>query len=117
MQRMSVGRRDAVAILYDRYHRLVFNVAVRIVRDRGEAEDVVQIVFLDFFRAMANFDSGKSILKVWILQYAYHRALTESGILFPITSILAVRLSPLSKARHSTDQSVLHRVGPKCYTR
>jgi RNA polymerase sigma-70 factor (ECF subfamily) len=75
MQRVAVGRRDALAILYDRYHRLVFNVAVRIVRDRGEAEDVVQIVFLDIFRAVANFDSGKGILKVWILQYAYHRAL------------------------------------------
>jgi RNA polymerase sigma-70 factor (ECF subfamily) len=45
------------------------------VRDPGEAEEVVQTVFLDIFRAMANFDSRKGILKVWILQYAYHRAL------------------------------------------
>jgi integrase len=40
---------------------LVFDVAVRIVRDPAEAEDVVQNVFLDVFRAMANFDSRKGI--------------------------------------------------------
>jgi DNA-directed RNA polymerase specialized sigma24 family protein len=69
------GSQDAMVVLFDRYHQLVFDVALRIVRDPGEAEDVVQTVFLDVFRAMANFDSRKGILKVWLLQYAYHRAL------------------------------------------
>jgi RNA polymerase sigma-70 factor (ECF subfamily) len=75
MQCATAGRHDALTVLFDRYHRLVFDVALRIVRDPGEAEDVVQRVFLDVFRAMANFDSRKGILKVWLLQYAYHRAL------------------------------------------
>lgn len=66
MQHATSGRHDALAILFDRYHRLVFDVALRIVRDPGEAEDVVQNVFLDVFRAMANFDSRKGILKVWV---------------------------------------------------
>jgi len=48
---------------------------VRIVRDPAEAEDVVQNVFLDVFRGCdGEFRSRKGILKVWILQYAYHRA-------------------------------------------
>jgi RNA polymerase sigma-70 factor (ECF subfamily) len=75
MQHATTGHSDAMAVLFDRYHLLVFDVALRIVRDPGEAEDVVQNVFLDVFRAMANFDSRKGILKVWLLQYAYHRAL------------------------------------------
>jgi len=75
MRQASVGRHEAITILFDRYHLLVYDVAVRIVRDPAEAEDVVQNVFLDVFRAMANFDARKGILKVWILQYAYHRAL------------------------------------------
>ena len=74
-RQITEGCQDAMALLFDRYHRLVFDVALRIVRDPGEAEDVVQNVFLDVFRAMANFDSRKGILKVWLLQYAYHRAL------------------------------------------
>jgi RNA polymerase sigma-70 factor (ECF subfamily) len=72
---VAFGRQDALTVLFDRYHRLVFSVAVRIVRDPGEAEEVVQTVFLDVFRAAANFDPMKGMLRVWILQYAYHRAL------------------------------------------
>jgi RNA polymerase sigma-70 factor (ECF subfamily) len=69
------GDQDALTTLFKRYQYLVFEVAHRIVRDPGEAEDVAQNVFLDIYRARANFDPQKGILKVWILQYAYHRAL------------------------------------------
>jgi RNA polymerase sigma-70 factor, ECF subfamily len=75
MQYVGEGCQNALTILFERYHRLVFDIALRIVRDPGEAEDVVQTVFLDVFRAVANFDPKKGILKVWLLQYAYHRAL------------------------------------------
>src|SRR5579863_2022869 len=75
IESIVAGRQDALAVLFDRYHRLVFDVAFRIVRDPGEAEEVVQTVFLDIYRAVANFDPAKGIPKVWILQYAYHRAL------------------------------------------
>jgi RNA polymerase sigma-70 factor, ECF subfamily len=75
IQHVVSGQQDALAVLFDRYHCLVFDVAFRIVRDAGEAEEVVQTVFLDIYRAVANFDSSKGIPKVWILQYAYHRAL------------------------------------------
>jgi RNA polymerase sigma-70 factor (ECF subfamily) len=75
MPLVASGRQDALTVVFDRYHRLVYSVAVRIVRDSGEAEEVVQTVFLDVFRAAANFDPLKGMLKVWILQYAYHRAL------------------------------------------
>src|SRR6266849_1354394 len=69
------GSNEALTVLFDRYHRLVFHVALRIVRDPGEAEDVVQTVFLSIFRAVANFDRRKGPVRVWLLQYAYHRAL------------------------------------------
>lgn len=75
MRLATAGHHGAVTVLFDRYHLLVYDVAVRIVRDPAEAEDVVQNVFLDVYRAMGNFDPRKGILKVWILQYAYHRAL------------------------------------------
>jgi RNA polymerase sigma-70 factor, ECF subfamily len=71
------GDQDALTVLFDRYHKLIFSVAVRIVNDAGEAEDIVQTVFLDFFKSVANFDPQKGILKVWLLQYAYHRALNR----------------------------------------
>lgn len=77
MASLNSGCHDALAVLFARYHRLVFSIALRILRDAGEAEDVTQNVFLDIFRAMAQFDPAKGTTKTWILQYAYHRAINR----------------------------------------
>lgn len=77
MARLQGGCNDALAILFDRYHRLVLSVALKIVRDAGEAEDIMQSVFLEIFRSVAQFDPAKGTTKVWILQYAYHRAINR----------------------------------------
>jgi RNA polymerase sigma-70 factor, ECF subfamily len=74
MAHLLSGCNDALAVLFDRYHRLVLSIALRIVRDPGEAEDVTQNVFLEILRSVAQFDPAKGTTKVWILQYAYHRA-------------------------------------------
>lgn len=75
--RLIAGEHSALAVLFDRYHRLVFSVAVGILRDQGEAEEVVQTVFLNVFESAINFDSRKGTFKQWLLQYAYHRALNR----------------------------------------
>ena len=77
MAHLKAGHNDALAILFDRYHRLVLSIALKIVRDPGEAEDVMQSVFLEIFRSVAQFDPAKGTTKVWILQYAYHRAINR----------------------------------------
>ena len=74
---LQVGQNDALATLFDRYHRLVYSVAMKIVRDAGEAEDVMQNVFFEIFRSVAQFDPSKGTCKVWLLQYAYHRAINR----------------------------------------
>jgi RNA polymerase sigma-70 factor, ECF subfamily len=71
------GQNDALAVLFDRYQKLVLSIALRIVRDPGEAEDVAQTVFLDIYRAVAQFDPRKGSTKVWLMQYAYHRAINR----------------------------------------
>jgi RNA polymerase sigma-70 factor (ECF subfamily) len=74
MLRLQLGHHDALAVLFDRYHRLVMTIALRILRDAGEAEDLMQAVFLEVFRSSAQFDPSKGTTKVWLLQYAYHRS-------------------------------------------
>jgi RNA polymerase sigma-70 factor, ECF subfamily len=74
MVELQAGVNDALAVLFERYERLVFSIALKIVRDRGEAEDVTQNVFLEIYRSVAQFDPAKGSLKIWLLQYAYHRA-------------------------------------------
>jgi RNA polymerase sigma-70 factor (ECF subfamily) len=77
MAHLQQGHSDALGVLFDRYHRVVLAVASKIVRDASEAEDVMQGVFLEIYRAAAQFDGSKGGTKAWILQYAYHRALNR----------------------------------------
>ena len=53
---------------------LSFDVARRILRDRGEAEDLMQDVFIELYRKADLYDPSKGSVKVWLLQYAYHRS-------------------------------------------
>jgi len=77
MAHLQAGHGDALAVLFDRYHRLVLSIALKIVRDPGEAEDVTQNVFLEIFRSVAQFDPAKGTTKTWLLQYAYHRSINR----------------------------------------
>jgi RNA polymerase sigma-70 factor, ECF subfamily len=81
MVQLQDGVNDALAVLFERYHRLVFSIALKIIRDRGEAEDVMQNVFLEIYRSVAQFDPAKGSTKVWLLQYAYHRAFNRKQYL------------------------------------
>src|SRR5260370_39265139 len=76
-QELVVGNHEALAIVVDVYQRLVFSIAFRIVHDKGEAEDLVQIVFLEIFRKVKLFDQSKGTFKVWLLRYAYTRSMNR----------------------------------------
>ena len=77
MEQLRQGHPDALPILFDRFYRLVLKIALRILRDSGEAEDLMQDVFFEIFNKAAQFDSAKGSTKTWILQYAYHRSLNR----------------------------------------
>jgi RNA polymerase sigma-70 factor (ECF subfamily) len=72
---VCIGDRKALAALFERYARLTRSVAVRILRDTAEAEDLVQDLFLYIQQKCGIFDSSKSTARSWIVQMAYHRAL------------------------------------------
>jgi len=103
---LQKGQHDALAVLFDRYQKLVLSIALKIVRDPGEAEDVTQIVFLDIYRAVAQFDPSKGNTKVWLMQYAYHRAMNRrqhlQGREFYKNTELEVEPKTRSGASHST---------------
>jgi RNA polymerase sigma-70 factor (ECF subfamily) len=70
---------EALDILFDRYSRLALRVAQGVVRDSGEAEDVVQDAFFHLYRKSMLFDGSKGTVKNWILQIALHRALDRKA--------------------------------------
>jgi RNA polymerase sigma-70 factor (ECF subfamily) len=75
MAALRMGCNDALAVLFERHCALVFRIARAILHDDGEAEETVQRVFLDIFRAVNQFNPDRGTFKTWLLQYAYHRSI------------------------------------------
>jgi len=70
-------RRDpnALAELYDRYGRVTFSLIIRIVRDAGTAEDLVQETFLRVWNRVHGFDAQRGSIGPWLLAVARNRAI------------------------------------------
>jgi RNA polymerase sigma-70 factor (ECF subfamily) len=72
---------DAVGALFDRYARLFLGIAFRILRDRGEAEDMVQEIFLRLCQKSNSFDPMKGSARTWMVQFAYRRSFDRRSYL------------------------------------
>src|SRR5262245_29518955 len=66
-----------VATLYDRYGRLVFSMALRIVQDHGAAEEITQDVFVRCWRSIDRYHPQQGSLAAWLLTITHHRAIDE----------------------------------------
>ncbi len=71
----------ALSLLLDRYSRLVLSVALHILHDYGEAEEIVQEVFFHVFQKANLFNPSRGTAKAWILQIAFHRTLDRKSYL------------------------------------
>ena len=72
---MTAGDPRALQALYDRTHRLVFTLALRITCDRQTAEEVTVDVFHDVWRRAAAYDANGGSVVGWIMNQARSRAI------------------------------------------
>ena len=77
LAQISAGDQEALAILFRRYARLVWSVAERIVRNKAEADDLLQDVFLLLQRRASVFDSSRGTARSLIVHMTYQRALSR----------------------------------------
>jgi RNA polymerase sigma factor (sigma-70 family) len=68
------GDREAFARLYDMYGPTAYALALRVVRDRELAADVVQEAFLAVWNRASSFDSSRGRPSNWILTLTHHKA-------------------------------------------
>ncbi len=71
----------ALTELFRRYSRLAFGIALRILRDRGESEEVVQDVFFSLYQKADQYDATKGTAKSWIVQIAHSRSIDRKNFL------------------------------------
>lgn len=75
LEMIGLANKDALSALFRRHGRQVWAIGRKILRDAGEAEDLVQEVFLYVYRRARLFDRNKGTARSWLIQIVYTQAL------------------------------------------
>ena len=81
------GDQSAMAVLYDRYSRLVYSVALRVLREPATAEDVMQEVFMQLWRNPDSFTAARGNLGSWLAVVTRNRSIDTLRRKRPLTPI------------------------------
>ena len=95
MSRCALGDRVAFARLYDLTSGHLFAVVLRIQRDRALAEDLLQEVYVNVWRAMGSFDAAQSQPMTWLTSVARNKA---------IDSLRRAQSQPVLQSVHRDDE-------------
>ena len=74
---ISRGESAALEVLYDRYSSVVYRMALRILKSRELAEDIVQEVFWRVWRRSASFERERGKVAQWIFGIAHNLCIDE----------------------------------------
>src|SRR4051794_19847774 len=75
LERVRARDHKAMTALFDRYGRMVYSVALRVLKDPGHAEDVMQDVFFNLWENARTFVSGRGSLGAWLVVIARNRSI------------------------------------------
>ncbi|MEW6509804.1 MAG: sigma-70 family RNA polymerase sigma factor [Bacteroidota bacterium] len=76
VRRCRSGERGAFDVLVERHHRAVFNLALRMLRDRDDAADVTQSVFIKAYEGLRKFDDRYKFFS-WLYRIAVNESLNQ----------------------------------------
>jgi RNA polymerase sigma-70 factor (ECF subfamily) len=105
--RVRAGDQQALSELYDRFSRLVYSVAMRILQDTGAAEDLLQDVFLQLWRKPDAFDSSRGSLAAWLAVIARHRSIDRLRQRRPETDIEDCVIASSTDLGDETERSLV----------
>ncbi len=77
MTALARGESWPMTALYERYARLVFSLALQVLKDRGAAEEAVQEVFVKVWRRARDYDAARGKFSSWLTGIAHHQAIDE----------------------------------------
>jgi RNA polymerase sigma factor (sigma-70 family) len=96
--RVAGGDRAVLRVVYQDTSAKLFGVCLRILKDRGEAEDVLQEVFVTVWRRAASFDPGRASPITWMVAIARNRAIDRLR-----ASAISRRMEPIESADAVSD--------------
>jgi RNA polymerase sigma-70 factor (ECF subfamily) len=93
LTRVKGGDQQAMTELFDQYSGMVYSVALRVLKDPGQAEDVMQEIFFQVWRNPSAFVSGRGSLGAWLAVMARNRAIDSLRRRRPTDSVEDVVLA------------------------
>src|ERR1039457_1738552 len=87
------GGEHAMATLFDRYSKVVYSVALRVLRDPASAEDVLQEVFMQIWRNPDSFTTARGNLGGWLAIVSRNRSIDALRRKRPTTNVDDVALA------------------------
>ena len=75
--RVQRGDEQAMAAIYDHYSKIVYSVALRVLRDPASAEDVLQEIFMQVWRSPAKFIETRGTLGAWLAVVTRNRSIDK----------------------------------------
>jgi len=75
LRQMARGNSKALAELYDRYGRLVFSLALRVVGNNAQAEEISQDVFIKVWNNADSYQPGMSKVSTWLTSITRYRSI------------------------------------------
>src|SRR5437867_1413112 len=97
---MAQGDQDALSELYDRHARALYSLALRILQDSGEAEDIVQEVFAQAWRQANQYDVRRGVAALVLSSEQVARVRTSLCTL-PALQRSAIRLAYYEGLSHA----------------
>jgi RNA polymerase sigma-70 factor (ECF subfamily) len=111
LSRIRRGDEQAMASVYDRYSRVVYSVALRVLRDAASAEDVLQEVFLGVWRHPEKFAATRGSLGGWLAVVARNRSIDMLRRKRPSEQIEEIQLAaPFNLAAEAERNRMMERV-------
>lgn len=77
LQRIARGDTQAMSEFYDRFSRLAFGIALQVLQNSAEAEEVTQDVFLQVWNKAITYDPAQGRVLTWFSSIARHRAIDQ----------------------------------------
>ena len=107
MDRVRVHEHQAMAAVFDRYAGLVYSVALRVLRDAGQAEDVTQEIFFQLWRNPNSSSSGRGSLGAWLLVLARNRAIDFLRQRRPTEAVEEVVLPAATNLQNEAERNIM----------
>ncbi len=107
LERIRLRDQDAMRVLFKRYGGAVFSVALRILHDPSQAEDITQEILFQLWRSSESFVHGRGSLGAWLVVVARNRSIDALRRRKPTDSVEDVVLASTQNLASEAERDVM----------